>query len=138
MPTNCSAYAGVPWGTAPRMTALSPGQSPPLVRMPIVIAVVLAVSGEGAGDAATPTLAPASRGCHTARGRASVAAQRLPQQVAQGAQLHRVARGRVHRHTVQCPQREALLGVDELGDLRVDRVRGDDAPCRDGLVLADA
>ena len=33
---------------------------------------------------------------------------------------------------------EAGLAVDELGDPGVDRLRGDDAPCGDGLRLADA
>src|SRR3546814_16166136 len=50
MPTNSLSYVVVPLSTTPRMTALSPGQSPPLVRMPILLAVVLAVLGEGAGD----------------------------------------------------------------------------------------
>ena len=38
----------------------------------------------------------------------------------------------------ESPQREPLLVIDELGDARVDRLRGDDAPRRDRLHLPDA
>src|SRR5262245_21220179 len=130
------------------MTALRPGQSPPLVRIPIFMVRSL-LSGRWSGDAASTDtiagcLAPATRPPSVARTRGSTrcgllrGAQRAPQQVHDRRQLHGVARLRVDGLAVERASRETLLGVDQLGDLRVDRVRRDAAPRRDGLVLADA
>src|SRR5690349_19326931 len=61
-----------------------------------------------------------------------------PQQVLERVELHRVRRAGLHVAAVERTGSEALLRVDELGDAGVDRLRGDDAPGGDGLVLSDA
>src|SRR5690606_27604877 len=124
----------------PRMTAFSPGQSPPLVRMPIFMLLPSHVRDGEVGDAARIDTsadgqrAPFAPEPGAGAGRRSRApergsgAERLAQQVHERTELHGLARRGLERLAVQGTGREPLLLVDELGDLRVDRVRGDDAP----------
>lgn len=69
IPTNSRSYEVVPLSTMPRMTALRPGQSPPLVRMPIFMLVPSDVRemGEQATLPSIDTSAPAHPGAIRAR-----------------------------------------------------------------------
>src|SRR6478735_11340807 len=62
----------------------------------------------------------------------------LAQQRDEGVVLEGVAGRDLLVAAVEGPGSQALLGVDELGDLRVDGAGGEDAPRGDRLVLADA
>ncbi len=54
-PTNSRPYRFVPVKTAERITALRPGQSPPLVRMPILIASIMPCPAGGQKPHASST-----------------------------------------------------------------------------------